>query len=63
MKAQVIAFVVDKVALGQANFRVLLFFTLNIIPSWVSMLIYHLGDKEQSQWWPQLTDIVSPPST
>jgi hypothetical protein len=51
MKAQVLAFVVDKVSLEQANFRVLLFFNLKIIPSWVSMLIYHLGDKEQFQWW------------
>jgi hypothetical protein len=37
---------VDKVALGQAFLRVLRFFPVNIIPRWLSKLMYHLGDEQ-----------------
>jgi hypothetical protein len=29
-------------------------FPVDIIPSWLSMLMYHLGDEQQNRWWPQL---------
>jgi hypothetical protein len=35
--------VADKVALGKAFLRLLLFYPVNIFPSWLSILIYHLG--------------------
>jgi hypothetical protein len=55
--------VVDKVALGQVSFRVLCFFPANIIPPWLSILIYRMGNEQQARWWPQFGDIVSPPPT
>jgi magnesium-transporting ATPase (P-type) len=36
-------FVVEKVTMGQVFFRVLWFFPVSVIPSWLSILIYHLG--------------------
>jgi hypothetical protein len=30
-----------------------------IIPPWFSMLIYHLGDKQQACWWLHFRDTVS----
>jgi ABC-type sugar transport system permease subunit len=36
-------FVVEKVTMGQVFFRVLWFFPVSVIPSCLSMLIYHLG--------------------
>jgi hypothetical protein len=33
--------------------------TVNILPPWLSILIYHLGDKQQACWWPQFRDVVS----
>jgi hypothetical protein len=41
-----VGFVVDKVALGQAFLQVIQFFSVNIIPPWLSTLIYHLGDEQ-----------------
>jgi hypothetical protein len=38
-----VEFVVDKVALGQVSFRVLWFFLVSIIPTWLFILIYHWG--------------------
>jgi hypothetical protein len=38
-------FAVDKVALGQVSLRVLRLSPVNIIPPWLSTLIYHLGDE------------------
>jgi hypothetical protein len=32
---------------------------VNIIPSWFSMLIYHMGDEQLARWWPQFRDVVS----
>jgi hypothetical protein len=37
-----VGFVVDKVALGQVFLRVLRLSRVNIIPPWLSILIYHL---------------------
>jgi hypothetical protein len=37
--------VVDRVALEQVSVRVLRFSFLSIIPLWLFMLIYHLGDE------------------
>jgi hypothetical protein len=34
------------------------FTPVNIIPSLLSTLIYHLGD-EQAHWWPQFRDTAS----
>jgi hypothetical protein len=36
-------FVVDKVTMEHVFVRVLLFSPVNIVPPWLSMLIYHLG--------------------
>jgi hypothetical protein len=33
---------------------------VDIIPSWLSMLIYLLGDEQQTRWWSQFRDLVSP---
>jgi hypothetical protein len=35
------------------------FSSVDIIPLWFSMLIYHLGDEKQARWWPQFRDIIS----
>jgi hypothetical protein len=32
----------------------------NIIPPWLSMLIYHLMYEQYAHWWPQFRDVVSP---
>jgi hypothetical protein len=39
-------FVMDRVALGQIFLRFLRFYTGSIILSWLSILVYHLGDKK-----------------
>jgi hypothetical protein len=36
------------------------FYPVDIIPAWLSMLIYHLRNEQQARWWPQFRDIVSP---
>jgi hypothetical protein len=41
-----VGFVVDKVALGQVFLQVILFSPVNIIPLWLSTLIYHLLDEQ-----------------
>jgi hypothetical protein len=41
-----VGFVVDKVALGQVSLQALHFYPVNIIPSGLSILIYHLGDEQ-----------------
>jgi hypothetical protein len=38
-----VGFVVIKVALGQVSLR---YYPLNIIPPWLSMLMYHVGDEQ-----------------
>jgi hypothetical protein len=40
-----VGFVVDKVALGQVFLQLLWFSPVSIIPPWLSMLTYYLGDK------------------
>jgi hypothetical protein len=35
------------------------FFPVHIIPPWLSVLIYHLGDEQKARWWLQFRDIVS----
>jgi hypothetical protein len=42
-----VGFVVEKVALGQDFLGIVRFSPVSIIPPWLSMLIYHLGDEEQ----------------
>jgi uncharacterized protein (UPF0548 family) len=42
-----VAFLVDKVALGQVILRVLRFSSVSIIPLWFSILIYNLGAAVQ----------------
>jgi hypothetical protein len=54
-----VGFVVNKVALGQVFLQILPFSHVNIIPPWLSMLIYHLGDEQYAPWWLQFRDIVS----
>jgi hypothetical protein len=41
-----VGFVVNKVALRQVFLRVIRFYPANIIPSWLSVLIYLLGDEQ-----------------
>jgi hypothetical protein len=36
------------------------FSSVDIIPPWFSVLIYHLGDEQWARWWPQFRDVVSP---
>jgi hypothetical protein len=55
-----VGFMVDKMALGQLCLRVLRFSPVSIILPWLSMLIYHFGDKRKAGWWPQFRDMVSP---
>jgi branched-subunit amino acid transport protein len=43
-----VGFVVDKVALAQVFSKFLSFHPVNIIPSLLSMLIYHLHDEKQA---------------
>jgi hypothetical protein len=43
-----VEFVMDKVTLGQGFLVVLRFSLVNIIPPWLSMLIYHLADEQQA---------------
>jgi hypothetical protein len=38
--------VVDKVALGKVYLQVIQFSPVNIIPPWLSILIYNLGDEQ-----------------
>jgi hypothetical protein len=42
-----VGFVVDKVATGQVFLRVLRFSHVNIIPQWLSILMYHLEVKNR----------------
>jgi hypothetical protein len=32
---------------------------VNIIPPWLSTLVYYLGDKQEASWWQQFRDVVS----
>jgi hypothetical protein len=41
-----VGFVVDKMALGEVFLQVPLFYLVNIIPPWFSILIYHLQDEK-----------------
>jgi hypothetical protein len=41
-----VGFLEEKVALGQVFLQVLQFSLFNIIPPWLSMLIYHLEDEQ-----------------
>jgi hypothetical protein len=45
-----VGFVVDKMALVLVSLRVIRFFTVNIIPPLLSILIYHLKDEHQARW-------------
>jgi hypothetical protein len=55
-----LGFVVDEVALEQAFVRFLRFYTVSIIPPWLSTFAYHQRDEQQARKWPQFRDIVSP---
>jgi hypothetical protein len=35
-------------------------FPVNVIPPFISILTYNLGDEQQAHWWPQFRDVVSP---
>jgi hypothetical protein len=52
-----VGFVTNKVAMGQVLSRILQFSVVSFIKS---TLIYRLADKQQTQWWPQFRDIISP---
>jgi hypothetical protein len=54
-----VAFVVERVALGQVFLKVLQFYPINIIPPWLYILIYQLRDEQHPHWWPLFRDIVS----
>jgi hypothetical protein len=41
-----VRFVVDEVALGQVLFRALRFSSVDIIPPFICILIYHLEDEQ-----------------
>jgi hypothetical protein len=41
-----VGFAVDKVALGQVVLGVARGYPVSIIPPWLSILIYHLGDEK-----------------
>jgi hypothetical protein len=45
-----VGFVVDKVVPGQVSLRVTCFSPVYIIPHWLFILIYHLGDEQQARW-------------
>jgi hypothetical protein len=49
-------FAVDKV--GQVYPQVIRLSFVNIITPWLSILMYHLGDKQLAHWWPQFRDAV-----
>jgi hypothetical protein len=55
-----VGFVVDILALGQVFLRVLWFSLVIIIPPWLSILKYHLGDEQKARWRLQFRDTVSP---
>jgi hypothetical protein len=55
-----VRFEMDKVALEQNFLRVLQFFTVSIIPPWLSTVILSSGDKQQAHWGLQLGYRVSP---
>jgi hypothetical protein len=38
--------------------RIRSFSPVDIIPPWLSILIYHLGDEQWTFWWPQFRDEV-----
>jgi hypothetical protein len=54
-----VEFVVDKVALGQVLLRVFRFSPVNIIPPWLHIPIYHLGDEPYARWRLQVRAVVS----
>jgi hypothetical protein len=35
-----------------------LFSSVRIIPPWLSILVFNLGDEQYAPWWPQFRDIV-----
>jgi hypothetical protein len=47
--------VVDKVSLVHILLQVLQFSLINIIPLWLSILMYHMGDEQEVRWWLQIT--------
>jgi hypothetical protein len=56
-----VGFDVDKVALWQVFLQALWFSLICIIPSWLSILVYHLtGDEQETRCWLQFRDIASP---
>jgi hypothetical protein len=48
----------DRVELRQVFHRVPRF--APVIPPWLSILTYHIGDEQQASWLLQFRDIVSP---
>jgi hypothetical protein len=33
------------------------FYPVEIIPPWLSTVVYHLGDEQQARWWPRFRDV------
>jgi hypothetical protein len=46
--------------LGQVFLQILQFLPAHIIPQWLSIFMYHMGDEQWARWWPQFRDVVSP---
>jgi hypothetical protein len=42
---------------GAGLLRVRWFLPVSIIPPWLFMLIYHLGDEQYAHLWPQFRDV------
>jgi hypothetical protein len=55
-----VGFVVNKVALGQVFLQVLWVSPVSVVPPWLSILIYHLGDEQWACWRLQFTGSLTP---
>jgi hypothetical protein len=54
-----VEFVVDNVTLGQAFRRSPRLSSVNVVLSWLSILMCHLGVEQQARWRPHFGDIFS----
>jgi hypothetical protein len=54
-----VGFVVHKVALRQVFLRVLQLPPVNIITTWLSILICHVGDEQYVHWWLKFRDSLT----
>jgi hypothetical protein len=48
----------EEVTLGQVFVPSFSVFPISIIPSWLSILMYHLRCEQYAHWWPQFRDII-----